>query len=184
VESWLPDPTQLIGRPIDGDAGWGRALSGFVRELTPEMALARPLPAQIMSDQVGALLALASGAESGHATQTNSALAAVKDRIVDAIAQRYAEPGLTAAMIARDLAISERTLHRSLGRAGVTFAGLLSNYRMAAAARMLSEPRFDQCSIAGIGLRVGFSDPSHFIRQCRGRLGLTPGALRRRRADD
>ena len=184
VESWLPDPARLIGRPIDGEAGWGRALSGFARQLSPEMAVATPLPAQIMTDQLGALLALASGSESGHATETGSALADVKQRIVDAIAQRYAEPGLTAAMIAHDLAISERTLHRSLGRAGVTFAGLLGDTRMAAAARMLNEPRFDQCSIAGIGLRVGFSDPSHFIRQCRGRLGLTPGALRRRRADD
>jgi AraC-like DNA-binding protein len=184
VESWLPDPARMIGRPIDGDAGWGRALSGFARELSPELAIARPLPAQIMTDQLGALLALASGSESGHATETGSALANVKERIVDAIAQRYTEPGLTAAMIACDLGISERTLHRSLGRAGITFAGLLSDTRMAAAVRMLNEPRFDQHSIAGIGLRVGFSDPSHFIRQCRGRLGLTPGALRRRRADD
>jgi AraC family transcriptional regulator, positive regulator of tynA and feaB len=184
VESWLPDPKRMIGRPIDGDAGWGRALSGFVRQLSPELAVAKPLPAQIMVDQVGALLALASGAEPGGATETSAALAAVKDRIVDAIAERYAEPGLTAAMIARDLGISERTLHRSLSRAGVTFAGLLRDDRMAAAARMLSEPRFDQHSVAGIGLRVGFSDPSHFIRQCRERLGLTPGALRRRRADD
>jgi AraC family transcriptional regulator, positive regulator of tynA and feaB len=183
VESWLPDPKRIIGRPIDGDAGWGRALSGFVRELSPELAIAKPLPAPIMVDQVGALLALASGAESGRATETGAALAAIKDRIVDAIAERYAEPGLTAAMIAHDLAISQRTLHRSLSRAGATFAGLLRDHRMAAAARMLREPRFDQHSVAGIGLRVGFSDPSHFIRQCRERLGLTPGALRRRRAD-
>ncbi len=184
VESWLADPKLVIGRPIDGEAGWGRSLSGFVREMSPELAVARPLPAQVMIDQVGALLALASGSDPASATETGLALAAVKERIVDAIAQRYAEPGLTAAMIARDLGISERTLHRSLSRAGATFAGLLSDYRMAAAARMLSEPRFDQHSIAGIGLRVGFSDPSHFIRQCRARLGSTPGALRRRRADD
>jgi AraC-like DNA-binding protein len=184
VESWLTDPEQIIGRPIDGDAGWGRALSAFVREMSPELAIARPLPAQVMADQVGALLALASGSEPGGTTQTNSALAAVKDRILNGVAERYAEPGLTAVMIARDLVISERTLHRSLSRAGITFVRLLSDYRIAAAARMLSEPRFDPYSVAGIGLRVGFSDPSHFIRQCRGRLGLTPGALRRRRADD
>ena len=183
VESWLPDPTRIVGRPIDGDAGWGRALSGFVREMSPELAIARPLPAHIMVDQLGALLALASGTEPGDATETSSALAAVKNSIVDAVAERYAEPGLSAATIARDLGISERTLHRSLSRGGVTFASLLRDTRMAAAKRMLSEPRFDKHSIAGIGLRVGFSDPSHFIRQCRGRLGLTPGALRRRRGD-
>jgi AraC-like DNA-binding protein len=52
---------------------------------------------------------------------------------------------------------------------------------MAAARRMLSEPRFDRIGISGIGLRVGLSDPSHFIRQCRKSLGMTPGAFRRQR---
>lgn len=184
VETWLTDPAKVIGRPIDGDAGWGRALSGFVRQMTPEIAVARPLPAQLMTDQVGALLALASGLDVTPSPDSEKGLIAVKDRITDAIAMRHAEPGLTAAAVAHQLAMSERTLHRSLARAGVTFAGLLNDQRMASALRMLSEPRFDTCSVAGIGLRVGFTDPSHFIRQCRRRFGRTPGALRRGRADD
>jgi AraC family transcriptional activator of tynA and feaB len=36
-------------------------------------------------------------------------------------------------------------------------------------------------SIGGVGLRIGVSDPSHFIRQCRKHLGMTPGELRRQR---
>ena len=70
VESWLADPKLVIGRPIDGEAGWGRSLSGFVREMSPELAVARPLPAQVMIDQVGALLALASGSDPASATET------------------------------------------------------------------------------------------------------------------
>ncbi len=46
---------------------------------------------------------------------------------------------------------------------------------------VLADPRFDRISVGGIGLRVGLSDPSHFIRQCRRHLGMTPGAFRRQR---
>jgi AraC-like DNA-binding protein len=83
--------------------------------------------------------------------------------------------------VAEDLRVSERTLHRCLNKAGLTFSGLLNDCRMAAARRMLSEPRFDRISVGGIGLRVGLSDPSHFIRQCRKSLGMTPGVFRRQR---
>ncbi|XIA64617.1 helix-turn-helix transcriptional regulator [Bradyrhizobium sp. TZ2] len=83
--------------------------------------------------------------------------------------------------VAEHLRVSERTLHRCLNNAGLTFSGLLNDCRMAVARRMLSEPRFDRISISGIGLRIGLSDPSHFIRQCRRYLGMTPGAFRRQR---
>lgn len=181
VECWLPDPSSILGTALDGDTGWGRALSSFVQALSPELAVNPPLPAPVMSDQLGALLALASGSATADGAATGNSLASVRDRIVGAIAARFAEPGLTAAMIADGLGISERTLHRGLGRGGTTFAGILTDHRMAAARRMLSERRFDRHSIAGIGLRVGFTDPSHFIRQFGRRLGLTPGALRRQR---
>jgi AraC family transcriptional activator of tynA and feaB len=46
---------------------------------------------------------------------------------------------------------------------------------------MLTDARFDRLSIGGVGLRIGLSDPSHFIRQCRKHLGMTPGELRRQR---
>src|SRR5205085_338393 len=103
------------------------------------------------------------------------------DQIGRAIRLLYAEPGLTAVTVAAHLRISERTLHRCLNNAGLTFSGLLNDCRMATARRMLSEPRFDRISVGGIGLRVGLSDPSHFIRQCRRYLGMTPGAIRRQR---
>jgi AraC family transcriptional regulator, positive regulator of tynA and feaB len=84
-------------------------------------------------------------------------------------------------MVAAHLQISERTLHRSLNSAGITFGGILNQCRMATAHRMLTDARFDRLSIGGVGLRIGLSDPSHFIRQCRKHLGMTPGELRRQR---
>ena len=181
VESWIADPDQRIGARLDGSAGWGAALSAFARQLTPQLAVERPLPAQLLTDQLGSLLALAYGSEipAGPAEQRDAAN--LLDKIGRAIRLRYAEPGLTAAAVAEHLHVSERTLHRCLNKAGLTFSSLLNDCRMTVARRLLSEPRFDRISIGGIGLRVGLSDPSHFIRQCRKYLGMTPGAFRQQR---
>ena len=63
VESWISDPERRIGQRIDGRAGWGAALSAFACQLTPELATDRPLPARVLTDQLGALLALGFGSE-------------------------------------------------------------------------------------------------------------------------
>ena len=181
VESWITDPDRRIGRRIDGQAGWGAALSAFARQMRPQLAIEQPLPARVLTDQLGGLLALAFGSEIPAAPSEQRDAAKLLDQIGRAIRLRYAEPGLTAVAVAEQLRVSERTLHRCLNNAGLTFSGLLNDCRMAVARRMLSEPRFNRISVGGIGLRVGLSDPSHFIRQCRRYLGMTPGAFRRQR---
>jgi AraC family transcriptional activator of tynA and feaB len=181
VESWINDPDRRIGQRIDGRSGWGAALSAFACQLTPQLAIDRPLPVPVLTDQLGALLALAYGSEIPATPAEQRDAARLLDQIGRAIRLHYAEPGLTAATVAERLRISQRTLHRCLNNAGLTFTGLLGDCRMTAARRMLSEPRFDHIGIAGIGLRVGLSDPSHFIRQCRRYLGMTPAAFRRQR---
>lgn len=180
VDSWLAAPDRHLGRVIDGHSGWGLALSSFVRQWSPELAVRSPLPAPLLVDQLGALLALA--LEDGTTSKAElSRTPNLIDRIRHALRERYAEPGLTASVIASQLQISERTLHRALASASVTFSGLLVDCRMSAARRLLSEPRFDRVSIGGIGQKVGLSDPSHFIRQCRKHFGVTPGVFRRQR---
>ena len=181
VERWLTAAEQHLGRAIDGQSGWGLALSGFVRQWSLELAVRSPLPAPLLVDQLGALLALTLEGDVTQSPAEASGTAALIDRIRRALRERYAEPGLTAASIATQLQISERTLHRGLASASVTFSGLLADCRMSTARKMLAEPRFDRVSIGGIGQKVGLTDPSHFIRQCRKYLGVTPGEFRRRR---
>lgn len=180
VEAWLTQPAEQAGRRIDGQSGWGAALSAYARQLTPEVALQPPLPAPLMADQLGALLAIATeGRPAAPATFSSSDPLTV--RTLDLIRERYAEPGLVAASVAASLGVSERTLHRVLARGGHTFAGVLTDARMAVARRLLGEPRHDRLTVAEIGRRVGLSDASHFIRQCRRHLGATPATLRRQR---
>jgi AraC-like DNA-binding protein len=184
VESWLPDAGGQVARRIDGQSGWGRVLSGFAQQLSPQGALKPPLPAALLTDHLGGLLALATGTAaetSGPGAPGEGARATLRRRVLEATRDRHAEPGLTAASVARGLGISERSLHRSLNEGATTFAAALCGFRMQVARRMLGDARFDRLSIAEIGLRVGFTDASHFVRQFGRHLGMTPGTLRRQR---
>ncbi|XIA64618.1 hypothetical protein ACFIOY_38410 [Bradyrhizobium sp. TZ2] len=53
VESWITDPDRRIGQRIDGGTGWGAALSAFARQMSPQLAVDRPLPAQVLTEQLG-----------------------------------------------------------------------------------------------------------------------------------
>lgn len=175
VEGWLADAQVALGRRIDGQAGWGAALSAFARQLTPELAAAPPLPARLLTDQLGALMALAF--EPG--TAAPSGVSSLRERIESTLRERHAEAGLTASDVAAAVGVSERTLHRALAGSGHTFAQRLMACRMESAARLLADPRFDRLTVAEIGRRVGLADASHFVRSCRARLGGTPAELRR-----
>ena len=180
VDRWLVDAGRHVGCRIDGGAGWGQVLGSFLRELTAEAAVAPPLPPGLLTDQLGCLLALATGG-GAPARVSGPASNALCQRVRNAIDERHAEPGLTAGAVAAGIGSSERSLHRCLAQAGLGFARLLLERRMAAARRLLAEPRFDRLSVGEIGRRVGLCDASHFIRLCRRELGATPGSLRRSR---
>lgn len=183
VDAWLPDAADQVARRIDAQAGWGGVLCAFLRQLSPQLAAAPPVPAQLLSDQLGGLLALATGQGGAQGPMPQGAgPAALRRRVLDATRERHAEAGLTAAAVARGLGMSERSLHRCLALGeGTTFATALAGFRMQAARRMLCDARFDRLSVAEIGFRVGLADASHFVRQCRRHLGATPGELRRLR---
>lgn len=184
LEGWLAAPQCQLARRIDGQSAWGQALSAFVRQLQPRSLLQPALPAALLADQVGALLALATAPDPSGADGAATAQKVETDlrsRIDAQIRQRCSEPGLTAADVAVALQLSVRTLHRCLAAGAWTFASRLMAHRMALAQRMLASTRFDRLTVAEIGRRAGLLDPSHFARVCRRVLGATPAELRARR---
>jgi AraC-like DNA-binding protein len=178
LRQWVPSPASLVGRRIPGGAGWGRALTAFASQLSPHAVLDSPLPASVLTDQVGALLALMSSEATAAGTGPTKADRALHERIKDSIIQRCAEPALTAAAVAAPLGISTRTLHRALTRCGETFGAALMVARVSVAVRMLESPFYRRLTTAEIGRRAGFADPSHFSRVIRTRFGLTPRQIR------
>jgi AraC-like DNA-binding protein len=181
LQEWIPEPRRLVGQLISKDSPWGSVLSNYVARLTPESIPGLPLPGQVLADQVGALLTLAAMEVPGGLPRQMQKRGDVRDRIVECIRGRCSESELSASGVASSLAISTRTLHRALAACGETFGRKLIEARVEVGARMLESRLYDRLTIAEIGRRAGFIDPSHFARMCRAHLGHTPAVLRRTR---
>jgi AraC-like DNA-binding protein len=181
VRKWVPNPAWLVARRISVDSHWGRVLSSYVAQLSPEFVLQAPLPQSMLIDQVGALLALTATELRGDRAAWTPVERSVRDQVYDHIKQRCTETSLQAADIASSLNISTRTLHRTLAACEETFGAMLIQARVDVAMRMLQSPLFDRVTTAEIGRRAGFSDASHFTRVVRRRTGQTPLQMRRAR---
>lgn len=77
--------------------------------------------------------------------------------------------------VARQLAVSKRTLQRQLSEESSTFKAILNATRQQLALHYLNKPSIKQ---AEIGFLLGFQDVNSFIRIFKGWQGITPGAYR------
>jgi AraC-like DNA-binding protein/anti-anti-sigma regulatory factor len=109
----------------------------------------------------------------GSTAARRSALVAEATLVIEA---RHAEPTLTLADVARDIATSSRQLQRSFAEhAGGAFRDELTAIRMQHAAVLLQTT---DLSVAEVGRRTGYSHASHFARAFRRHHGVLPTALR------
>ncbi|MBS2015377.1 MAG: AraC family transcriptional regulator ligand-binding domain-containing protein [Deltaproteobacteria bacterium] len=81
----------------------------------------------------------------------------------------------TLAVVARRLAMGERTFQRRLEDEGVSFADLVTHTRREHAERLLER---SDLTITEIGGRVGYRDPAAFVRAFRRWTKRTPGTYR------
>jgi len=160
LRTWIPDAGLLVGRRISRNSDAGRALSAFICRLTPQFAAAAPIDGRLLSDHVGALLAMVTGEFDQSPREQRGLLR----RIRDCMTQRCHEPGLSAADVAQSLSIPERLVHRALASIPVTFALLLLEQRFELGVRQRSLPAFSHLSVEDIGREAGFGDPSQFVK--------------------
>ena len=78
--------------------------------------------------------------------------------------------------VAREMAMSPRTLERHLAMAGATFNGLVEVYRRDKAWRRL---HYSDCRVDRIAMELGFCGAKNFSRTCRRWHGDTPSRSRK-----
>ncbi|WP_067712518.1 AraC family transcriptional regulator [Nocardia yamanashiensis] len=102
--------------------------------------------------------------------------AEVRERLVPrGGADGFATPaGIDA--VARDLAMSTRTLRRHLDAAGTSYRALLDEVRRALAEEMLTATPL---SVSDVAIRLGYAEASTFIHAFKRWTGTTPSAFRR-----
>ena len=174
LQTWVADPEVLVGRQIDGTSGWGQVLSRVVSGMLPEFAAVAPLPASVLTDHVGTMLALVCG----QFDRTLPADRRLASQILHRMRERCMERSLTGADIAESLSIDLRVLHSALASVGSSFATELLRLRVGHAAQLLRTPSLRRLKIPGIARLAGFSDVAHFRRVCRAHLGAAPEAVR------
>jgi AraC family transcriptional regulator, positive regulator of tynA and feaB len=96
--------------------------------------------------------------------------------------RRLTDPDLSPAMLARELDISVRTLHRAFAAGGESVAAYIRHSRLEQARRELSKPR-GGLNVSELAACYQFADSSHFIRAFRKRYGQTPGEFARQRTE-
>ncbi len=99
--------------------------------------------------------------------------------IVDDIGRRLADPGLSAAAVARRLGLSERYVQQLLEGAGFSFSAYVRELRLKRARQLLRDPLARELRIADIAAMAGSDDLSHFNRAFRLRFGERPTDARR-----
>ena len=82
--------------------------------------------------------------------------------------------------LARQLAMSGRTLQRRLAAEGVSYQELLEDARKEAAGRYISESRL---AIGEVAYLVGYSEPAPFHRAFKRWYGMTPDVFRQKRRE-
>jgi len=176
LERHLPDPGALLARPIDTRAGWGAPLGALLETMLAGGLADAPLPRPLIAEQLGSLLALATGFhEPGEHTRHRGQLAR---RILQRIESGFADPELTPEKVAGEVGISKRYLQTLLAGSGTGFVAEVNATRLDRASDLLTDPRHRHLAISDVAWRSGFLDPGYFARQFRKRFGVTPSAWR------
>lgn len=179
VGRWLAQVDGAAARVAARDRGWGRALSGLCLQLAESPELAADYPQDLLADQVGAMLAAALEPGTAAAPQRHAAELAVRAEAL--LQEQLHQPGITAGLVAAQLGVSDRTLHRAFAARQATFFGRLRALRLDRAAELLAEPRLARVSVAELGRRCGYADASHFAREFQKAWGAPPARWRRSR---
>jgi len=109
-------------------------------------------------------------------TQTPPSDDSTSARVRRLLLESLARGGASAGEVARELGMSERTLHRRLGAERTSFRRILDALRGELSSDLLREPRI---GIAEIAFLLGYSEPAAFYRSFRRWTGKTPLAFRR-----
>ncbi|WP_225900723.1 MULTISPECIES: helix-turn-helix domain-containing protein [unclassified Streptomyces] len=122
----------------------------------------------------GALIELAKAVAKGRFDDVEPRLApALTQAAKDLADRRLADPELSPAMLARELNVSVRTLHRAFAAVGEQVATYIRHRRLQEARLALTAPS-GGLSISELAAHWQFADSSHFTRTFKKHYGQTP----------
>lgn len=176
-------PAAVVGPLLGGRVFTGPADSAEMRLLAAHMDMVHATVADLGPAGVhaahGTLAELAKAAVTGRFDDTEPRLAPTLARAAQSLANRHlADPGLSPAMLARELNVSVRTLQRAFTATGEPVTAYIRRRRLEEARLALTAPR-GRLSVSELAAHWQFADGSHFIRAFKKRYGRTPAEYAR-----
>lgn len=162
-----PAHADLYRRYFAGTVRFGAAVSALV---IPGSWLDHPSPFADPALHRASVLSLEAMAERLKGRRYTAAL-------VEELMASGTQGGRSLAEVARQLAVSTRTLIRRLREDGTTYRELRDAHRRTLAVEFLSNTSL---TAAEIGYRLGYEDASNFGKACQRWFGWSPGVMRKR----
>ncbi len=182
VETWSIAPEDLAARIVDLDHPYLRHMRHYVGIVLDEPDEVPGLMASAAA-HIAHLLGVGFGAIKPHAVESHPEAAGPGARLmaIRRYIRQYAAAGdLSAAVLGRQLGLSERTVQHTLNQAGTSFSRLCADIRAEKALYMLMDPAASHIATVEIGFLCGFNDVSAFYRAFKARYDDTPGNWRKR----
>ncbi|WP_432838634.1 helix-turn-helix transcriptional regulator [Dactylosporangium sp. CA-092794] len=172
-------PAAILAPVLRGRAIVGPADSAEVRLLVAHSDMVNATMNELGPAGVDAahssLIELAKAVAAGRFDDAEPLLApAITQAAKDLAERRLTDPSLSAAMLARELHVSPRTLQRAFAAAGELTATAYIRHRRLEQARLALASPSRRMSITEIAARWQFADGSHFTRAFKARYGRTP----------
>lgn len=176
----VPDIGAALMRPIPAGSLPLRLLMRYLDIARDTQALNDPNAQRMVATHVYDLLALTLGAtrDGAHMAEQRGARAARFAAIKADIHRSLHQRELTLETIAARHRLSPRTVQLLFESEETTFSKFVIEQRLAAAYRLLRDPRHGDKTISAIALISGFGDLSYFNRSFRRRFGMTPSDAR------
>ena len=173
----------IFGHVISGKGYTGRMLGALLLALAeceePIEPRDRDVTAEVVVSLVGQALNKRHAPEAAHCTDVSSRMRAMSAWLTEHIG----DADVSLDRLAREFALSRRSLFRLFARAGCTPQSWIREQRLAYAhERLLEAGSCEPAVISRICYECGFNDLSTFCHSFRRRFGVPPSAVRAARA--
>jgi len=174
----VKDPESAVCRPLPPTQVWP-LIAAYVQSADP-LSIDSPNAARAFATHLQDLIALAIGAtRDGVEIARGRGLRAARLRaIMRDIGEHLDSSDLSINALTLRHGVSARYIQKLFETEGTTFTEYVMERRLVEARRMLSDPRFADCTISEVAGNVGFGDLSYFTRSFRRRFGMTPSDAR------
>lgn len=174
IEPHLPGLDDRIAECISGQHATTRLLHRFVLSLWNEGQLNLGSQAELA---YGTIIEEMFTASLAAPAEVDAGATGLFQRLRHLIERRFADPEVTAAVLADELGVSMRTMQLAAAAVGTTPVACLIDRRLQQAALELrTDP---QASVTLIAYRSGFSDSAYFARRFHERFAMSPTQYRR-----